>query len=129
MARQLKQQFSGQEARPAYRLKNFIPVDVQSIAPAIISGLIVAGVMVSPACAKAKQTHGLSATEALNEQQLQNLATAAPIGCGRALPRSLADATRAGQGVTGSAACAATTATTPPEPLGWTLYAGQLVGR
>lgn len=133
MLGRFKQQIPNQETALSLGLKNWIQIDIGFIKPVIISGIIVFGCMANPASARTRHehTHQQSAADALNAQQLQILASAPPtVHCGTLLPRALSAPVAPAQTVkvTTEADACTSSATAPPPPVGWTLYAGQLVG-
>lgn len=134
MLGQFKQTFPNQEIKLSLGLKNWIKIDVGLVKSTIMSGIIVFGCMVNPASAgvRHEHTHKQSVADTLNEQQLQNLASdPVPVPCEAVLPRTLSAPIQSRQivVVTSHTDACNSYVTAPPPPVGWTLYAGQLVGK
>lgn len=94
---------------------------------ALLGGVVICLADIGSAAAQKNGVYGLSPTEALNEQQLQNLKAAhSSGGCiGKSCdPQSLSGFLQKEQ----SCGCAAE-GLTPPAQTGWALVAGGLIGR
>lgn len=115
--------FKSLEDRPKRRINNHR----HRFLAAVLGGAVICVADMGPAAAQKNTAYGLSPTEALNEQQLQNLKAAPGSGgCfGKSCtPQSLSRFIQKEQ----SYGCAAE-GITPPAQMGWALVAGGLIGR
>lgn len=121
------------------KTKYLPPAGAGAAARVVLGALLLCGVAAGPALARKKHHYpvapqGLSATEALNEQQLQALSVPGGVasgGCAEGVagaPRSLSGFVQSGQ-VAEAQPCSEGVPQAVQMVSGWVLYSGGLIGR